>query len=349
MRILLVILCLSLQPLCGEMIWEESRDGGIHAEMHLSSQEIRSDENVKLSLHLSYPEGYSLDAHHLRQQLLGSSEETGERRLAVLSEKKLTHTLKDGQWTHIVEFELEPLLTGYYPSDITSIVLRGKEGETVELNPPIVQITVELTEKEDPAEGNIANLLPITDKPLISLDPAFKEERLYDEEQQKKEARRNEDLFADRSFPWQLVLAALAGLLLLYLGKRVLPWMRKKTKPELDLLDPKERALIALKELRNRHLPEQKLFDTFYTRLTGVVRHFIEDQYGVQAPEQTTEEFLGYAKSHSDFLPEDREALAGFLLYADLVKFAAMSPSIADCDQAFDSAESFVKRSPKAQ
>jgi hypothetical protein len=99
-------------------------------------------------------------------------------------------------------------------------------------------------------------------------------------------------------------------------------------------LTPVEIALAALQRLRQDNPPVEE----FYVRLCDIVRHFIEDQFGLRAPERTTEEFLAEAK-----LPERQMTLLGaFLQEADLVKFARHRPGKADMERAFATAETFI-------
>jgi hypothetical protein len=97
---------------------------------------------------------------------------------------------------------------------------------------------------------------------------------------------------------------------------------------------PYEVALAALAELRGANLP----VELFYTRLSDIVRRYIEGRFGLRAPEQTTEEFLAQAT-----LPaEHMDLLSAFLTESDLVKFARLQPGDADRQQAFAAAEKFV-------
>ena len=62
----------------------------------------------------------------------------------------------------------------------------------------------------------------------------------------------------------------------------------------------------------------------------AVVRQYLENRFGLQAPEMTTEEFLHIAASvpvdDSTLLQDHREPLRDFLTECDLVKFAKYGP-----------------------
>src|SRR5262249_11998711 len=90
------------------------------------------------------------------------------------------------------------------------------------------------------------------------------------------------------------------------------------------------------------NLPARGMFKDFYLRLTGIVRHFIEDTTGIRAPEQTTEEFLRDMRSREAFAPERSVRLAEFLEAADMVKYAAQQPQVGQIDESISRAREFV-------
>ena len=65
----------------------------------------------------------------------------------------------------------------------------------------------------------------------------------------------------------------------------------------------------------------------FYLRLSNVLRHYIEDRFGLRAPEQTTEEFLVELRQGQPFGSAHKELLQSFLEHCDLVKFAELQPT----------------------
>ena len=139
-------------------------------------------------------------------------------------------------------------------------------------------------------------------------------------------------------------LAALVFLLLLVL---LLFWWRKRHRPAADSgpttppPTPLEIALAALQRLQQDNLPVEE----FYTRLSAIVRQFLENQFALRAPERTTEEFLVEIAQGSALTGSHRELLGTFLQVADLVKFARHRPGPADRAQAFAAAEKFVRES----
>jgi hypothetical protein len=111
-----------------------------------------------------------------------------------------------------------------------------------------------------------------------------------------------------------------------------------------------EVALEALARLRASRLLEEGRHKDYYVRLSAIVRHYLEDRFGLRAPEMTTEEFLQVAQQ-SPRLPRDqRTSLGRFLSEADLVKFARHVPEREDGEHAYAAARQFVESTrPQAE
>jgi len=121
-------------------------------------------------------------------------------------------------------------------------------------------------------------------------------------------------------------------------------WLRSRRKPATtagpaSLPSPVEVALAALQRLREENPP----VEVFYTRLSHIVRRYLEDRFGLRAPERTTEEFLYEVSQDGTLRPGHKELLGAFLQEADLVKFARLRPSATDTDRAYGAAEKFVR------
>ena len=86
--------------------------------------------------------------------------------------------------------------------------------------------------------------------------------------------------------------------------------------------------------------------ERYYVLLSAVVRQYLENRFGLHAPEMTTEEFLQAAASvqmdDSTLLKDHRTLLRDFLTESDLVKFAQYGPDEEHMNSAFGSAKRFV-------
>lgn len=128
-----------------------------------------------------------------------------------------------------------------------------------------------------------------------------------------------------RKYYWLLIVLAVAGLLAWEIWRIAKRRRARKLPPEM-LLSPYERAKFRLGRLDGEKLIEQGRIKDFYIELTDVIRFYLDEQYGIPAPENTTEQTLREVRK----LKLDKEQygkLRELLLDADLVKFAKMFPS----------------------
>jgi hypothetical protein len=130
---------------------------------------------------------------------------------------------------------------------------------------------------------------------------------------------------------WLLLAVVIAAIV-------VWIWMRRRPAFVAETITPPtafEIAMGALRQLRADNPPVEK----FYTRLSDIVRQYIEGQFGLHAPERTTEEFL----TEATLPPASMALLGAFLQESDLVKFARLRPGQDDRERAFGAAEKFVR------
>ncbi|MBC8353628.1 MAG: hypothetical protein H8E66_16640 [Planctomycetes bacterium] len=133
-----------------------------------------------------------------------------------------------------------------------------------------------------------------------------------------------------------------ASVVLLLVGAAA-TWLliRRKTMVPVEQLTPRELASRELEQLW-RDVANREDVKVFYVRLTAIVRTYIEGTTGVNAPEQTTEEFLREIGASERFSREERQRLKDFLESADLVKFARFQPKSSDVDESYHRARRFV-------
>lgn len=105
---------------------------------------------------------------------------------------------------------------------------------------------------------------------------------------------------------------------------------------------PQALAWLELERLIQANLAETDV-KQYYVELTGVVRRYIERSTGVQAPEQTTEEFLREIVENAVFAEDDSQRLRDFLESADMVKFAALEPGVTEIETSFQRAKQFIR------
>ncbi len=140
-----------------------------------------------------------------------------------------------------------------------------------------------------------------------------------------------------RALAWLLALVALAGAA--YFGYRAWAAWRSRSlrrsayevaKAELDAL------LLAPR-------PGEREMDAFFVQLSGIVRRYLENRFGLRSPELTTEEFVEELANSPDLVRSHQKLLREFLSRADLVKFAHLVPDPADVERSLESARSFLE------
>lgn len=143
---------------------------------------------------------------------------------------------------------------------------------------------------------------------------------------------------------WKLVLyifiiiIILGGvfLLIFFIRKR----KRGKLIPEIP---PSEEAFTKLTLLLDKKLPQKGKYKEFYFQLNLIVRIYIEKQFAIRAPEQTTEEFLQDLAVSNEITDEFKQVLKNFLIHSDLVKFALLKPGEEELTDSVESCRNFIK------
>jgi hypothetical protein len=122
--------------------------------------------------------------------------------------------------------------------------------------------------------------------------------------------------------------------------------MRMKRTGEEPVISPDPAHLIAFRQLEK--LKEEKLWQKgeikkYYTRLTEIIRQYLENRYRIFSMEMTTFETLAEL-TKSGFRDDDNyRRLRTVLSGADLVKFAKYNPEPSENELHFDYAWQFVK------
>ena len=169
--------------------------------------------------------------------------------------------------------------------------------------------------------SKIADLIPIRVNPVV-VDTT--KQNLFDIKPL-TEVEKNYDALISRIL-WGLVIGLVCiGIMYTYL------FQKRKKELRAQELPPFERAIEELKALESENLSEQEEFKRYYSRLTDVVRRYLEEEAKIDALESTSEELLAKLELRKDAgsLDLDRQTLMSLravLQNADLVKFAKSMP-----------------------
>lgn len=143
---------------------------------------------------------------------------------------------------------------------------------------------------------------------------------------------------------------AIGGLALLVAVGFLVWYLRKRRKGESIFVPsiPEEPAhVIALRELdelRGQKLWQQNEFKDYYSRLTEIVRRYMERRYKIQAMEMTSYDILKAWKDSGEDQHGLISSLDRLLNLADLVKFAKEKPLASHNEENMERAYDFVHK-----
>ena len=143
---------------------------------------------------------------------------------------------------------------------------------------------------------------------------------------------------------WKVTLAAVLAVALLGVAGTFWWWRKRRARVESLLRTPAhEIAYAELERLLQEGFIEKGEIKAFYNGVSGVLRHYIENRFGLRAPERTTEEFLEEMEQ-SDLLESSWKTILGrFLSHCDMVKFAEFQPANKDIQNTFDTCKDFIE------
>ena len=213
--------------------------------------------------------------------------------------------LEDGRVARGREYVLQPFLPGEYELPALKVVLNGS---TEVLTEPVA-ITVESV-LDDPEDAELREIGDPVDMPV----------------------------------PWWWWALSGAGLAAAIAATAWWLRRRKAARRAPRVVTPHEAALAALDALLAAGLPGPEQLGAFYLRLSGIVRRYVEERFGLRAPEQTTEEFLAAMAMSPSIRGDHQRLLRGFLELADMVKFAKFAPRRGEIDASVEAARRFVRQ-----
>jgi hypothetical protein len=162
------------------------------------------------------------------------------------------------------------------------------------------------------------------------------------------------DIRGPLSLPQNTALQILLGatvLLLIIIGVTGFLYWRKISNKKQAVpvqLRPEEIALQELDRLLAENLLTRGEVKLFHLKISDILRHYIENRFGLKAPERTTEEFLtelSVARSQENsLLGSHKPLLADFLIHCDLVKFAKHEPTVAESETTVSICREFIEK-----
>jgi hypothetical protein len=208
-----------------------------------------------------------------------------------------------GRTRWIKELELEPVVPGKLP--LPAITLRYRDGKGRGVA-KWSEVGVEVVGPDDADRKEVRGDLPI--EKLPEKPPWW------------------------RFLPY--VAAAVVGLGLGVLGVSL--WLRR-SRPAV-VIPPDRRALEELDRLEKSEPPAGHAPDWYHTRLSAIVRRYLEERFSLRASRQTTQEFFQeilQQKERPELAEEKQQQLLRDLFArCDLAKFTGLSPRDAPAEYA---------------
>lgn len=128
------------------------------------------------------------------------------------------------------------------------------------------------------------------------------------------------------------------ALLLAMCGWFFIKWLKKPARG----LSPKEKAQRLLANLAKKLPHDEEEARRYMIELTQIVRVYLEGAYGIWAPKLTTEEFFRELQRKKPFDMAMQDAINAILQQADLVKFAKLKASGAECKTSLETAQKLI-------
>lgn len=138
-------------------------------------------------------------------------------------------------------------------------------------------------------------------------------------------------------------------LTLLILGA-VIAWrIAHRPKPVPPPIPPHHVAARAMEALRESDIWQKPDVDACAVELSFILRRYIEDRFEIQAPEQTTEEFLEAVEQSAPWSESEQAGLSRFFSVTDQIKYAAARPEREVLEDLLSAVRSFVDATANSQ
>jgi hypothetical protein len=215
------------------------------------------------------------------------------------------------QWRK--EITLEPLKSGKVPTPAVSLRYRDR-AETAWQSLKWPGVEVEVVGLEDADTNDIRGVPPIETLP-------------------------------ERPPWWRPFIPLFVAVVNLAVGVLLARWWLRRARPA-PVVPPEQRALSELELLERSEPPAGAAAGWYHTRLSEIVRRYLEERFSFRASRQTTQEFLQDVQQRPELSEVQRQLLHDLLMRCDLAKFTGLSPAPAEHGEATDLARQLVLQTP---
>jgi hypothetical protein len=120
-------------------------------------------------------------------------------------------------------------------------------------------------------------------------------------------------------------------------------WLLRRRSRRTKELTPHEVVLRHLEELQRQPIDDAGQVERWHTRLSDLLRWYLEKQFNLPATRQTTTEFFLALQRSGKVSPERQTPLNEVLAQCDLAKFARVVPAREDCLRLVEAARKLVE------
>jgi len=285
-------------------IEKEFKRGPVTFTLKVDHKEITIADRLRLALEVSAKEEYEVRLPEFGEKL----EQFGIVDYSAPSPQ----LIGEGMVLSKKSYELEPFLSGEYkipPMKVTFWKKGEEQRHEIESEGLTIQVKSLLPEKV--ADLRIREIAPPVEFP-----------------------------YSARGWIYGLVAVGVvcaSGIVFFLLWRK-----RRETAEKVVGRAAHEIAYEGLESLLAEKLIEKGRVKEFYTLLSNVLRHYIEDRFSLRAPERTTDEFMADLRSTDLLAPAHKDLLKKFLQHCDIVKFAEHIPTTEEIQKAFDACKQFI-------
>ena len=148
----------------------------------------------------------------------------------------------------------------------------------------------------------------------------------------------NQKIFQEKSMPLDVIFSVSLLIVLFFLIKKLL-YRQKPLTVEDKIKKARHNALTSLEKIYD----QKSSHKIFYTKLTNLIRQYLDERYQLHVAALTPQEFL---QKNSIMLSQidvkARQQLNHIFERSDDVKFAKKIPSPEECEEAWHSARRFI-------
>jgi len=154
---------------------------------------------------------------------------------------------------------------------------------------------------------------------------------------------RNAPVTFSEILPWLVI--ALISAVVLYLLARFLPRnpLRRFVRPPAPADPAHVIAMRELQTLRQEELWQKGEIKEFYSRLSDILRRYLDNRYGISSPELTTDETVRMLQKAAVTTAGQMSMVKELLSLSDMVKFAKYLPQSDLHERYYDDAVRFVE------